>query len=408
MKQKSFILGYSLVAHSFLSYLFTSFLASGLTNIVFPIVAANTGLDQTVLLKWNTVGGIVAAVLSIVIGQLVLKKGIRFVTVIAYILAGIFLFLFGHVTALPLQIICLFMLQLGSTSFCYMTTNNLIANWFPMKKGVVLGITTIGLPLGNTLLAPPFSAISNSLGFNVALLIYSAALVVMGIVSIFWVKNKPSDAGLYPDNNPNEEIVANTYVSEWTFAKLLKNKQAWVVMIGFGCWTLATVGAVSQVVGFGIFRGFAPPQAVNLMAIGGVVSAVISIISGIIDQKWGTKKTSILYLILTLIVFVILIFALNKTVVAVCLVLVIGLNGAPGNLAPSMFISKFGAKDFNEVNRLLMPVLMVFRACCFYVVGAAISARGNNADMYIVLSVIMAISLIFVCLVNTKRVEVAS
>ena len=140
------------------------------------------------------------------------------------------------------------------------------------------------------------------------------------------------------------------------------------------------------------------------MSVGGIVSALISFISGVIDQKWGTKKTTILYCLLCLISYIILIFVTMQPIVAFFLVFIVGLNGAPGNLTPSMFITKFGPENYTAVNRLLMPVVMVLRSCSYFVVGMAMSIRGNMADIYIVLSVIIVISLILLLFIN-KNLE---
>lgn len=410
MKQKKgFGYGYSIVVHSFICYLFTCFWVTGIANVVFPALSESTGIMVPELLKINTVVGIMAAVLSVLIGQIVLKKGPKIVTVTGFLVGGAVTMLLGHAVGLVSVTVCLFLVQLSMLSYSFMTTNNLIANWFPRKKGVVLGITTMGLALGNSTLTPLFSKISAAVGFRGALLIYGIIMVLLGLVSIFWLKETPQEAGLYPDNDPEYADAGKTavFVSKWTFAKLLRNKGAWLVTFSFGLSFLACIGAVSQLVSFAQFREFSLPQSLTIMSIGGIVSAVISFLSGAVDQKWGTKKATVLYCILCLISYLILVFVEVQPVVAIFLVFVVGLNGAPGNLTPSMFITKFGAQNYTAVNRLLMPVVMVLRSCSYFVVGMAISVRGNMADIYAVLTVIIVISFVMLLFINTKHVETA-
>lgn len=400
---KGFGYGYSIIIHSFICYLFTSFWVSGIGNVVFPVLSESTGIPVSNLLMINTVTGIITAILSVLIGQVVIKKGIKIVTVAGYIIGGITSVLLGYAMGYIAIIFCLFLIQLSLLSYSFMTTNNLIANWFPEKKGVVLGITTMGLALGNSTLTPLFSKISETLSFHSALLSYGITMILLGIISLFWIKETPQEIGLYPDNNPEYFNKKHTsFVSKWTFAKLLRNKSAYLVTFSFGLSFMACIAAVSQLVPFAQFREFSLSQSLTIMSIGGIVSAAISFISGVIDQKWGTKKTTILYCLLCLISYIILIFVTMQPIVAFFLIFVVGLNGAPGNLTPSMFISKFGAQNYTAVNRLLMPVVMVLRSCSYFVVGMAMSLRGNMADIYSVLSIVIIISFVLLIFINNK------
>lgn len=114
------------------------------------------------------------------------------------------------------------------------------------------------------------------------LLIYGIIMILLGLVSVFWLKETTQEVGLYPDNDPEYAGTkkAVEFVSKWTFAKLLWNKNAYLITFSFG---------------------------------------------------------------LSFLVCLILVFVEVQPVVAVFLVFVVGLNGAPGNLTPSMFITKFGA-----------------------------------------------------------------
>lgn len=401
---KGFGYGYSIIIHSFICYLFTSFWVSGIGNVVFPELSQSTGIPVSNLLMINTVAGIIAAILSVLIGQVVIKKGIKIVTVAGYIIGGITSIFLGYAIGYIAIILCLFLIQLAMLSYSFMTTNNLIANWFPEKKGVVLGITTMGLALGNSTLTPLFSKISELFSFHSALSTYGIAMILVGIISLFWIKESPQEIGLYPDNNPeyfNKEHISS-FVSKWTFAKLLRNRSAYLVTFSFGLSFMACIAAVSQLVPFAQFREFSLSQSLTIMSIGGIVSAAISFISGVIDQKWGTKRTTILYCLLCLISYIVLIFVTMQPIVAFFLIFVVGLNGAPGNLTPSMFISKFGAQNYTAVNRLLMPVVMILRSCSYFIVGMAMSLRGNMADIYTVLSIVIIISFVLLIFINSK------
>ena len=94
-RKKSFALGYSLVLHSFISFMFISFVLVTLSNMVFPDFIARFApaqgerlWNQTTLSLANTVCAILAAVLGVLLGQWVDRRGAKRVLVIGFLWAA--------------------------------------------------------------------------------------------------------------------------------------------------------------------------------------------------------------------------------------------------------------------------------------------------------------------------------
>lgn len=80
------------------------------------------------------------------------------------------------------------------------------ANWFPTKKGIVMGITTIGMNLASALINWILSGLSGQFQISGALSILGGVVILLAILLGIFVKGTPEEAGCYPDNDP--EIAA--------------------------------------------------------------------------------------------------------------------------------------------------------------------------------------------------------
>ena len=115
----------------------------------------------------------------------------------------------------------------------------LTANWWPTKKGVVLGITTIGIILMNIVYVPMMPKLLGSLGLGGGMAVIAAILVVVGIITLLCVKNNPEEAGEYPDGDTSFSSNAGEvlkqmkdYKSPFTFGKVCGDKDTWLIGLG--------------------------------------------------------------------------------------------------------------------------------------------------------------------------------
>lgn len=134
-------------------------------------------------------------------------------------------------------------------------------------------------------------------GIQVAMNTLGGAIAVYGIICAFLLKETPGELGLLPDNKPLDEgnvLAVGADDVEWTLADILKKKQFWFVSVGWGMELLGVVGFISIAVSYMISQGVPQTQAVWAMSIVGIVQLFSGFLSGVIDQKVGPLKTSIL------------------------------------------------------------------------------------------------------------------
>jgi sugar phosphate permease len=410
-KKKSFVLGYSLVLHSLLTFFFSSGLTNSGLNVIVPAFVQKFGWARGTLMTFSTMGGLISAFASILFAQWVMKKGPRIVTTIAFILGGLNMTIMGRAGNLVTYMLCVICIHLFSQGYSLVTTNTLIASWFPKKKGVIMGITTIGMPLSSVLLVPLLNYLNRGYGITVCLTVIGCMMIVLGIISWFWIRNTPESVGLSPDNIPatEEEIAAaankqKAYVSQWTFKKLLKNRNGVLISLVFGLLFLVTQGLVSQMVLFLVENGYQQPVAVRTLSTAATCGIVGSFIWGLLDQKFGTKRITILYEVWYIISFALLVFCKSSNPLFFVGIVMAGFGlGGVGNLMPSMIVSVFGRMEFASVNRLVNPVVTVIRVFNYMIVGMGFDLSGSYKGAYTALFVSIVVSLILTIFIHYKE-----
>ena len=420
MKQsKSFFRGYSLVLHSLLTYLIYAAAASTGLNIIVPIFAAENGLDQNAILSANTVGAFISCIAVVLGGKIIMKYGVRKITTISLIVGGLLgTVLMGYVHTVAGYAICTIFAQCAVHGYCYTATNTLITNWWPRKKGFVMGITTCGIMAASFTAITLMSKVGNAYGMKTMAWMLGGFMVLFGIISWFWIRNNPEECGLNPDNMPlsAEEVQAGLASKQdaleaakrWPFKELVKNKAVWILGIVFGLFLLFTSGVASTTVAMCIENGYTPAQGLTVLSLTGVVSIVGSLVSGVLDQKFGPKITTVIYGIWVAISFATLLFIPGGVRAIVCIAMANFTMGATSNLAPSFVGSIFGRAAFAQVYRWMYALSFLVRSLCFLMLGTGVAILGSYTSVYIVFGVLSLVAVVLCFFVSDKKIQVPS
>ncbi len=400
--------GWSMIIFSFLCYFFWAGLGTDGLNIYPSAFAGVHGWDAATLLAYATPAGILGIIGGFVFGELIIKFKPRKIAAFTLIVSGVCYAIFGMSPSPAVYAIMLILFTFFSTGFGLIVTSTLMADWFPRKKGIALGWATMGAPVCTALFVPLLSMLLGKFGLTNAFLIMGGLVVVFGISSIFWVKDYPEEVGALPDNLPmNKDLVSNrgaeNYVSTFTVAKLLKDKDLWLISLGFGLLWLVTVGIVSQFIPRMMSVGFALPDALKILTISALIAVPGSYFWGWLDQKIGTKFASVIYSVSYIIALILLILQTGTATIYIATIFVgLGLGGLL-NLMPSMVISVYGRYDFMAANRLVAPIASIVRVLTFVIMAALLAiSKGDYTLPYSVFIVIDVVGAVLLLLVTNK------
>ena len=291
--------------------------------------------------------------------------------------------------------------------------NALLALWFPKKKGVIFGWSTMGLVVASVTYAPYITKLFDKIGLGTTYIAIAIIFWILAVLCIFTVKDTPEEAGTYPDGDPNTDKQALAkvamefakYKSPFTLGKLFGRKETWQLMFGWGLPWFGMMAVFSQLVPRLIQVGYNPDFASLVLAIAGFIALPGSWLFGWLDTKIGCKKSSIILGIVLLIGCVAaFLHPAGMFFVWLCAATMALGQGAMANLVPSMIASWFGRWDFPAASRLLFPLVNIVATAGMTLVGVFLSHNIPFSTLYIVSAVVTAIGVIIMFTVKEEMI----
>ena len=389
------------------------FFMTGMTvdglNVIVPQIAAFRGWNPDAVLSISSPASIIALFLVMVFGSLARKFGLKRTTVVTMIAAGVVTIAYGNAPSIPVYAVCLVLMVTLINAFSLVLGLSICTNWFPTKKGVVMGFTTIGMNLASALISQILNQLSAHFNIAIAISIMGGVIILVGILTQLFIKETPEEAGCYPDNDPYVAEMLKQQgeqcgVSEITYLDALKNPKTWIFGVAYGFFGLATVGIMSQLVGFfQTTKGYDFQAALNVVTIAAVIGIVGSVLWGVVDQKIGTKKTSVLFGIWYCIGILLLLSSNTAIMVAGIVMLGAGIGGN-GNFPPSMAALIYGRKDFPICYSVMNTIVGVVRSLSFGVLAVLRMISDGYTLPYVVFAIIALAGGLMIIFVNVVPV----
>lgn len=404
----NFSKGWGIILYQALMFfLLIGFSIDGL-NIVAPAFSESSGVDYPSVLSMATIAGFIGIVVYIFAGRVNVKIGPRLMSGICLIGAGLSYIFLGHTSTLVTYCIALTLVTCFINSAAYIAGNTLIAQWFPKKKGLANGFTTMGHNCGSAFYVPLVSAAIAAFGFANGLSLLAIIAIVLGVIGLVFVRNTPQEAGMYPDN-VSKEVYEREYFQGsieddggWTVGKLLKTKEMWLCALIIGINQLVTTGVMSQLVVRNTGIGFTQEAAIGLMTVCALIGVAGSYAFGAIDQKLGVKKAILIFL-----AWYCVALAVNctDTVIGVYIsVAMIGVAvGAAANFIVSLPASVFGRQGFTVVNSVFFPLMQIVLTTNYAVNAAALKVTGSLRGAYFVYIGLLVVNMVLTFIINPTK-----
>lgn len=187
--------------------------------------------------------------------------------------------------------------------------------WFVARRGLVVGILTASVATGQLLFLPLLAAITERLGWRIALALVCMMLGVAAFAVLMVMRDRPSDVGLRPFGDEGTEPLPapppNTApimaAALGTLRDSSKSTVFWVLFATFFICGASTNGLIQvHLIPMCLDYGIPQVQAASLLAAMGVFDFVGTIISGWLsdryDNRWllfwyyGLRGLSLLFL----------------------------------------------------------------------------------------------------------------
>jgi len=234
---------------------------------------------------------------------------------------------------------------------------SLITNWFIKSRGGMLGIASAGAPFYTAFGHIGLTLLTEHLGmygyFAVALLLFTVAAL-----TFFLIKDKPEDVGLYPDGTLEPPVVEqgdNETQESMTAIEIWKDHRIWRIATSLGLMMSSMIAIMgmnsrrfAQLTGPGQ-ENLWTEEVVWFLTIGAIGGIIMSYVIGVVCDKYGGVKGTLLLAFLMFTAIIPLIFTPIGGHWAMHLSWAIGIacmTGGMSTVHPALIGYAYGRKDF--------------------------------------------------------------
>lgn len=402
-------------------------------NTLVELMANQLGVVKADILAMNSLIGYATIIPCFILGILYGKYKTRIMFTLVCIVGGIAVCFYGYVNSVAAYCIVVFLVFLMAANASQVAEPMIITNWFPTKKGSALGWASIGTNLANLITLSILAALIAWGGHGKALLIFGIATIIWGIINWFCFPVDPRKVGFEPDNGdytPEEMEALQKRMNGpcvWTMKEVLKNKNFWLVLIGYGLLFMVSSGYLQQMVPYQISMrvpeltpqliasgvpaeeaaqkaaGMAAGAAANWMKLLPLFALPGSIFGGWLDQKLGTRRAGLLmaggYIISGLCGGVL---PYNTVTNVIFVFMFFFMTGSNANLVMSHVMSLFGPRDYPVIWGRTAVLMQIFTVTAPIILSTSLKMTDGYRGAYCAFFVASIIGFVLIFLAANR------
>ena len=203
-------------------------------------LASEHGWSRSVISMAATINMLVYSVGAIFVGRMLDRIAPRWIITCAAIIAATGYILTGFInTPLSFYLTYGLLVGLGASGLGVVVCSSSVGKWFIKKRGIALGIATMGISFGTVLLIPLAGYIGKYFSWRIGLFVLGAITCIVGIAisQTFMRKTKPEAYGLLPDGDkiifPHQQPTEPS-LTKVSIATIFKDSRFWTIAICHG------------------------------------------------------------------------------------------------------------------------------------------------------------------------------
>jgi len=239
---------------------------------------------------------VLGGIFTILGGWALDKYGPRVVCLFMGIFTGLSLLLTGQTNALW-QIFFTYSLLLATgTSAIYVTVMSTVSRWFEKKRGLALGIASMGAGMGPLLVAPLATYLISAFDWRMAFTILGIIAWVVVIPLSRLLRRDPQEIGMLPEGAEfsastvleQKPAVSADYLSPW---QAFRTRSFWLVVGIFFLYAINIFIILTHLVPHVTDLGFSAVEAATVISVAGGATLVGRLLLGMASDRLGRKKS---------------------------------------------------------------------------------------------------------------------
>lgn len=308
---------------------------------------------------------ILGGISTILAGWALDRYGPKIVLFVMGLIASLGLLLTSQTNSLWQVFLTYSVLLAMGTSSVYLVTISTVSRWFNKKRGLTLGIASVGSGLGTVILAPFATYLITNFDWRFAYLVIGLlALLVLPLSQL--LKKEPREMGLLPDgviSEPNRKAIEqNMRNNDLSFSQTLKARSFWLCVPCFLLTGATHLLILTHIVPHAIDMGISAVEAAIVLSLTTGSSIAGRLILGPISDRIGKKPTIVICSVIIAVDIVWLIWAHSLLSLSVFAIIYGFAYGGRGPIMGGLVGEIFGLSKIGTILGVL--------ECCWSTGGA--------------------------------------
>jgi MFS family permease len=387
--------GWKIIGVAFL----TNFISVGFIfysyGVFFKDLAADFGGSRLGIGVGLAVMNVVNGIISPMLGRVADRGHIRGMMFCGAAFLGVGFLLTSRITALwQFYALLALLLGPGAAMIGMIPGSTLVANWFIDRRGMALGIATMGISLSGMIMSFASTLLIESIGWRNSFLVFAVSSVIVVVPAVYyWVIDRPEDIGLLPDGHPHppgeapvepvvpgatgDQMISHPAHLEWTAIFAFRNPNFWAITLTIALNMCANGAMLTHMIPHVTDLGFSPRAAASVLALSAGTGVIGKIFFGWITDHVDKRSALWLSSGLQLVGVVLFFYAERYT----WLLWAGGVFGfGMGGLVPlwaTLVGSAFGRRVFGRVMGLMSPFMIPIQSLGVPFAGLVYDRTGH-------------------------------
>ena len=267
-------------------------------GVFFKSIEAEFNLTRASTSSILSVNMILAGLFSFLAGWALDRYGPRVVVLLMGIFTSLSLIL-TSLTGAAWQLFITYSLLLAmGAGPIYAVPMSAVSRWFDRKKGLALGLSSMGIGLGTVVMAPFATHLITSYSWHMAYLVIGLIALIVVVPLSRLLKRDPHEIGTLPDgvNRTNDVSLSkdNTMSpGESSILLIIRSRNFWLISVIHFFFAGCVFFIVAHLVPHITDIGFSPIEAAAVLSVLGAASIPGRLLMGIASDKIGRRATCV-------------------------------------------------------------------------------------------------------------------
>jgi len=284
-KLAAVFVGWKIVLVTFLTHFVSVGFIFYSYGVFFKALAADFGGSRLGVSLGLSLMQLVTGLFAPFLGRALDRGSIRKIMALGALCMGFGFFLVSRISELwQFYAVLGSVLALGAAMLGGLSGSTLVANWFVSRRGLALGVATMGISVSGLVMAPVATALIADYGWRLTFVLYGVVTLVV-VLPIVWltIVNRPEDLGLEPDGDgrtdetlevvqpvlplaPGDQIIDHPATFEWSARGALRESNFWIISIAVALNFCAMGAVLTHLIPHATDIGVAPGPAAFVLS----------------------------------------------------------------------------------------------------------------------------------------------